>query len=174
MRTEDARTTKGVLFLLKPFAAAHVHESDEVEGGLLIVRYLTFLTVLCAIVMACHAEDKIATPKQETAIRQFVTAFFSEDEKAVSELCADGMSRDMATYFWVKKTIHTTDCAAVPWKGSLEIISHQRESVMNIYATVSETEEDLFVIAVDKRRFKIGVSADAKIILFNNAEPDKK
>jgi hypothetical protein len=144
------------------------------RGGLLIVRYLTLLTVLCAIFTSCHAEDKIATPKQGTTIRQFVTAFFSEDEKGVTELCADGMSRDMATYFWVKKTIHSTDCAAVPWKGSLEIISHQRESVMNIYATVNESEEDVFVIAVDKKRFKIGVNADTKIILFNNAEPDKK
>ena len=124
----------------------------------------------------CLAEDK-APETKEDAVRQFVTAFFSEDEKALEGICAGEMTRDMRSYFWIKRTLHENAKdidAQHNWKGKIEILKSIREEIMSMQGVISQKEEDVFIVRVDGKRFKVGVDSDKHIILFDNAPEEKQ
>ncbi len=131
-------------------------------------KLVPILLGLLILSPACRAEDKKAA--KEEVVRKFATAFFSENKKDLLELSSDQLQMDFQKYFWIKEHMTGAKSEAREWKGKIEIVGSRREKIIATYVNLTESDEDVYEIAVDGKHYKVGVDDKLKVILFNDAE----
>lgn len=119
-------------------------------------------------------ESKVAISKEKVnAINQFINSFFNEDEIELNKITEGALKVDLQKYFWIKKAINNEMKVETPkkikWKGTIEIISIQKEKVFeNSFGESMEYLEDVIKLKINEKSFTIILHDNLKVIGFNN------
>jgi hypothetical protein len=109
---------------------------------------------------------------QETVVRRFVKAFFSEDEKTLLSLATGRAAQDLKAYFWIRRKIHGEGERELPKREpKIEILERSRQRLLSTDAELTESETDVFRVNVDGNLFEVGLDEKNAVILFK--EPAK-
>jgi hypothetical protein len=108
--------------------------------------------------------------KRQERVRDFVTAFFREDEKSLMSLSRGRLQSDLKAYFWIRRKIHS-DQAPGPraWKGEIRILRSARAKVLETEGEIVESEAEIFELGVDGAKFRCGLDDEGNAVLFNDA-----
>ncbi len=125
------------------------------------------LHLLPAVVLAlAPAQDK--APREER-VRQFVTAFFREDEKALLARSSGRLQADLKAYFWIRRGIHG-EKAAEPraWNGEIKFLRSARRKILETEGGLVESEAEIFELTVDGKPYQCGLDDEGFAILFRD------
>ncbi|HVE43323.1 MAG TPA: hypothetical protein VNM14_25830 [Planctomycetota bacterium] len=125
------------------------------------------LHLLPAVVLAlCPVQDAV---KRQDRVRDFVKAFFREDEKTLLAVSSGRLQADLKAYFWIRRRIHG-DKAAEPraWNGEITILRSARRKVLAIEGGITESEAEIFELSVDGTLFQCGLDDEQRAILFSD------
>jgi len=124
------------------------------------------LMLIAAAAMA--AQDPAKPSPREERVKQFVKAFFSEDEKTLLPLATGRLKADLENYFWIRRSIHGEKAAPRDWKGEIKILRSARRKVLNTEAVVQEEDAELFELKVDGKAYQLGMDDRNAVILFRD------
>ena len=107
--------------------------------------------------------------KRLEQVRNFVKAFFSEDEKALLASSRGRLQADLKAYFWIRRKVHG-EKAAQPraWNGEIRILRSARRKVLETDAEIVESEAEIFELTVDGKPFQCGLDDQGRAILFQD------
>jgi|SRR6185295_12406616 len=123
--------------------------------------------MLIGLAAMLQAEPAKTLPREERA-KQFVKAFFSEDEKALLPLAAGRLKKDLETYFWIRRSLHGEKAAPRAWNGEIKILRSARGKVLNTEAVIQEEDAELFELTVDGKAYQLGMDDRNAVILFRD------
>jgi phenylacetate-coenzyme A ligase PaaK-like adenylate-forming protein len=122
-----------------------------------------------SIVLLLIAVPRDRKTAQEDVVRAFVTAFFSENEKALLGLTTGRTSSDLRSYFWIRRRLlGETDGVPRNWQGQIEILGKTQEKLLAADPTEEDTVADIFRISVDGRIFRCGLDQTNKVVYFSD------
>jgi hypothetical protein len=128
------------------------------------------LHLIPAVVLAlAPAQDAEKSSKREERVRQFVKAFFSEDEKTLLTLSSGRLQTDLKAYFWIRRSIHG-DKAAEPraWNGEIKILRSARRKILETEGVIVESEAEIYEVTVDAKPFQCGIDDHLNAVLFSS------
>jgi hypothetical protein len=109
-----------------------------------------------------------ATPREER-LRQFVKAFFGEDEKTLLALSSGRLKSDLEAYFWIRRKLDGEKAAPREWKGELKILKSVCKKVLSLDAELREEEMQVFEITVDGTAYHCGIDDRNTVALFGDS-----
>jgi len=115
------------------------------------------------------AQDKQDAAKRQDLVRDFVKAFFREDEKTLLALSSGRLQSDLKAYFWIRRRIHG-EKAAEPgaWNGEIKILRSARRKVFETEGRLAESEAEIFELTVDGKPYQCGLDDRGLAILFSD------
>jgi len=125
------------------------------------------LTLLPAVVLALSPLQDAA--KRQDRVRDFVKAFFREDEKALLTLSRGRFQSDLKAYFWIRRKVHG-EKAAEPraWDGEITILRSARRKVLETEGELMESDAEIFELTVDGKPYQCGLDEQGLAILFSD------
>ena len=153
------------LAMILVFVAPYIHAADVVAPPPAPITVRT--------------QEGLADPeKQEAAMRQFVAAFFSEDQTTLESLSARELLNEIATHFWFNATLQKKFGNARParpaWTGKIEIVKTRQEEILWEHAMISVTHDAVYTIKVDGVDFEVAVNAENKVTGFHDGKAQAK
>jgi len=125
------------------------------------------LTLLPAVVLALSPLQDAA--KRQDRVRDFVKAFFREDEKALLTLSRGRFQSDLKAYFWIRRKVHG-EKAAEPraWDGEITILRSARRKVLETEGELMESDAEIFELTVAGKPYQCGLDEQGLAILFSD------
>jgi hypothetical protein len=122
-----------------------------------------------ALLALVPGQDADQASKRQERVRDFVKAFFSEDEKALLTLSSGRLQSDLKAYFWIRRKVHG-ERALEPraWKGEIKILRSARRKIFETEGEIVESEVEIFELSVDGKPFQCGLDDENRAILFRD------
>ena len=125
------------------------------------------LTLLPAVMLALSPAQDAA--KRQDRIRDFVKAFFREDEKKLLTLSSGRLRSDLKAYFWIRRKVHG-EKAVEPraWNGEITILRSARQKILETEGELVELDAEIFELTVDGKPYQCGLDEQDLAILFSD------
>ena len=125
------------------------------------------LELLPALVLALSPVQDAA--KRQERVRDFVKAFFREDEKTLLALSSGRLQSDLKAYFWIRRKLHGDQAVELrAWNGDIRILRSARAKVLETQGEIAETEAEIFELSVDGRPLQCGLDDESNAVLMND------